>query len=137
MKATNKIETLDEAIEAGAKITAIYTNGERVKFIENTNSGKVEVEFQDGSNGLVDRNDLIDFVWVVEAEEYVLTAEHIRTGDKLIGYFDSWQSGLVAYMGLCNNKGIKDIQQPTSPSVAMDLQTTDNGYKIALSTEKK
>lgn len=65
MKSTQtNIATLDEAIEAGVKITALYvSNGERVKFIETTNSGKVEVEFQDGSNGLVDRNDLIDFIF--------------------------------------------------------------------------
>lgn len=65
MKSTQtNIATLDEAIEAGVKITALYvSNGERVKFIEITNSGKVEVEFQDGSNGLVDRNDLIDFIF--------------------------------------------------------------------------
>jgi hypothetical protein len=59
----NNIETLDQAIEAGMNIKATYTNGERVKFIEFTTSGKVEIEFQDGTNGCVDRNDLIDFSW--------------------------------------------------------------------------
>jgi hypothetical protein len=58
----NQIQTLDEAIEAGLSISAVYApNGE---FVECWNLEDLrEVEFQDGTMEKVDRNDLIDFTW--------------------------------------------------------------------------
>ena len=60
------IETLEEAIEAGLKIKAVYVpNGEVVKVLENPGmySTRPYVRFQDGSEEEVDKNDLIDYSW--------------------------------------------------------------------------
>jgi hypothetical protein len=56
------MNTLQEAIEARLKITAIYApNGERVKCVDPENL--TEVEFPDGRLEKVERNDLISFSW--------------------------------------------------------------------------
>ena len=62
---TTKIETLDQAIETGLKIKAVYApNGEVVKCDFNAHHGTtVTCEFQDGSIDEVSKNDLIDFTW--------------------------------------------------------------------------
>lgn len=58
------IETLEQAIETGCAIKAVYyANGEVVKIVEFFGGGKVSVEFQDGTEELIDRADLIDFTW--------------------------------------------------------------------------
>lgn len=61
----NQIETLEEAIEAGLKIKAVYApNGEVVKADFTAHYGTtVTCEFQDGSIQEVSRQDLIDFTW--------------------------------------------------------------------------
>jgi len=57
-----QIETLQEAIEAGLKINAVYApNGEVVRCWNNEDL--TEVEFQDGTMKKVEINDLIDFTW--------------------------------------------------------------------------
>jgi hypothetical protein len=60
-----QIETLDEAIEAGLRISAVYApNGEVVKCDFDAHSGTtITCEFQDGSIDEVAINDLIDFTW--------------------------------------------------------------------------
>jgi hypothetical protein len=56
------METLQEAIEAGLNISAVYSpNGEVVKCWNPEDL--TEVEFQDGTMEKVDRNDLINFTW--------------------------------------------------------------------------
>ncbi len=56
------MNTLQEAIEAGLKITAVYApTGETVKCWEPENL--TEVEFPDGRLEKVDRNDLHSFSW--------------------------------------------------------------------------
>lgn len=62
MKTTvNTATTLEEAIEAGLTIKAVYTNGEVVKVLDFNN--KPMVEFKDGTIENVHINDLIDFTW--------------------------------------------------------------------------
>ena len=60
-----QIETLDEAIEAGLTINAVYApNGEIVKCDFDTHFGtSITCEFQDGSIEEISINDLIDFTW--------------------------------------------------------------------------
>ena len=57
------MNTLQEAIEAGIKITAIYApTGEIVK-CWNPEENLTEIEFFDGRLEKVDRNDLHSFSW--------------------------------------------------------------------------
>ena len=62
---TLRIETLDEAIDNGLSISAVYApNGEAVKCDFNSHyRSTVTCEFQDGSIDEVVINDLIDFTW--------------------------------------------------------------------------
>ena len=58
----NQITTIEEAIEAGLKIYAVYApNGEVVNCWNPEDLS--EVEFQDGTMEKVSSNDLIDFTW--------------------------------------------------------------------------
>jgi len=61
----NAIETLEQAIEAGLKIKAVYyPNGEVVKCdFEAHNNTTVTCEFQDGTIEEVSVGDLIDHSW--------------------------------------------------------------------------
>lgn len=60
----NQIQTLEEAIEAGLQIKAVYIpNGEVVKCNFDHRGTSVTIEFRDGTIEEASVGDLIDYTW--------------------------------------------------------------------------
>jgi len=125
------LHTLDQAIEAGTAIKATYTNGERVKILEFTNSGKVEIEYQDGTNDCVDRNDLIDFTWVDTREtEWALTIS--GPNGKTVTRYGAFKIAYQSYLEHCNDKNLDNMEQPVNQKTAIDLEAGGRGYDYTI-----
>lgn len=127
----NNIETLEQAIEAGVAIKATYTNGERVKVLEFTAGGRVEIEYQDGTFDCVDRNDLIDFTWVdTRKTEFALYIS--GPNGKTVNRYGSFKTAYQLYMEHCNDKNLDNMTQPVDQNTAMDLYAGGRGYDYTI-----